>query len=106
MGPLATLAQPLLALQVDWTIQVSDLIVAVSAIVSMCGSMFFLWHKIDRRLGAAEQTIEEHVLPTIQAHTVAMRDHDRQLSDVMRQVAQLVGQLNPLPWLDPNRLPK
>lgn len=98
----------LVALTFDWTISLSDVMVASSAIVSTWSAVFFMWHRIDRRIGSAEQTLEERVLPALDEHTRAMKDHDNKISALMTQVAvaMAVAGIVKRPDMDPDRFPR
>ncbi len=90
---------PFVAITVDWTVNIFNILTGLVAV----GGFIFGAGKLAGRLSAIESVINEHGQKFL--------IYERQYIELVRQLAQLAGALQPLNWprpfdsKDPSRLP-
>ena len=86
---------------IDWTINIGALIggllSGLLAIIGTYGAGLKLWHKVDKRIGAAESTLQHHA-EALTAHGERASRHERMMVEVIQDVARIIGSLNPARW--------
>jgi len=91
---------------IDWTINIGALIgglvSGLLAVMGTYGAGLKLWHKVDKRIGTAEATLQHHA-ESLTAHGERASRHERMMVDVIQDVARIVGQLNPATWTGADR---
>lgn len=99
---LANLLGGVIAMSVDWTISVSDIIGMVGSGVVIAGALL----KVAGRINSIEQTLEREVLPAMKAQAESTKEHDKAITDLVVKVAQMAVVTSLADRLNPNRLPK
>jgi len=88
-------------MNIDWTINIGAIIGGIASgllsIVGVYGALLQFWHKVDKRITSAEETLERHAT-ALTAHGEQAKRHEGMLLDVLQDVARIIGQLAVSPW--------